>query len=223
MTGRTACTKTLPFRTRTDYLAAGAVLCGLTALAVLWLGPLPAMSRGAFSPAMIMHLGVIAFAAPLAGIGLAHAAARLGHQAPPILWPLSASVLEFLAVWGWHVPGAHEAAVRSSGLFAAQQLTFFATALAVWFFAFAGRGRRSAAGGILACLLSFMHMTVLGMILLLAPDVLYDPAICSGAFGLPPLDDQRLGGMLMAGWGGMVFLAGGIARVWCLTGGAEAH
>ncbi|MFP4002937.1 MAG: cytochrome c oxidase assembly protein [Alphaproteobacteria bacterium] len=207
------------FRGRTDYLAATAILLGLTALAALWLGPLPAISRTAFSPAMIIHLGVIAFAAPLIGIGLAHAAARFSHWAPSMAWPLGASLLEFITVWGWHLPGAHEGAARSTTLFITQQFTFCASALAVWFFAFAGRNRHSAAGGVLACFLSFMHMTLLGMVLLLAPDVLYNPAICNGSFGLSPIGDQRLGGMLMAGWGGLAFLAGGIARAWCLVSG----
>ncbi|MFW6027236.1 MAG: cytochrome c oxidase assembly protein [bacterium] len=200
-----------------------AFFSGFAALAFLWLGPLPAMSQTAFSPAMLLHLGVVALAAPLIAFGLAGAAIRPGFRAPSMFWPVGASLFEALLVWGWHVPAAHEAAARSQAFFAAQQLSYLAAGLAVWFFALAGRGRQAAAGGVLACFLSFMHMTVLGMLFLLLPVSLYDPALCRGAYGLSPLDDQRLGGMLMIGWGGLAFLAGGLIRAWPLVSGADGR
>ncbi|NLY59705.1 MAG: cytochrome c oxidase caa3-type, assembly factor CtaG-like protein, partial [Gammaproteobacteria bacterium] len=45
-------------------------LTALLLLAGLWLGPLPAMSRTAFSAHMLLHLGVVALVAPLLAAGL---------------------------------------------------------------------------------------------------------------------------------------------------------
>lgn len=204
----------------TNFARHTTLFCGLAALAAVWLGPLPAMSRAAFSPSMITHLGVVALAAPLLGIGFANAAARTGYRTSSALWPLAASVLELVAVWGWHMPAAHEAAARSWSFFVAEQLSYLATGLAIWFFAFAGNDRRTAGGGALACFMSFMHMTLLGMVFLWAPSVLYDADICRGAFGLSPLEDQQFGGMLMIGWGSLVYFIGGMARAWHLLGRA---
>ena len=65
--------------------------------------------------------------------------------------------------------------------------------------------------GIVTMLFTFMHMAMLGALLALAPDLIYPPDVCLGAFGLDPLADQRLGGALMAVAGGTPFLIGGLA------------
>ncbi|MEG3158615.1 hypothetical protein ACKVMH_12180, partial [Lysobacter zhanggongensis] len=44
---------------------------GLLVLAATWLGPLPGLSRGAFAAHMLMHMGVVAVAAPMIAVGLA--------------------------------------------------------------------------------------------------------------------------------------------------------
>jgi putative membrane protein len=189
---------------------------GLVALAAVWLGPLPAMSATAFSPHMITHLGVVALAAPLIGIGLGTAlpAGWAGHGS--LLWPLGAALAEFVTVYGWHLPVAHAAASTSWPFFVVEQLSYLATGTLVWLLAFAGQSRAGAAVGVMSLFFVQMHMTILGLILLLAPAVLYPSEICQGAFGLSPLDDQRFGGMLMIGWGGLVYLAGALLLVWRL-------
>ena len=197
-----------------DVIASAALILGLAVLAAIWLGPLPALSQTAFSPSMITHLGVVAGAAPLLGLGLARMALEPGLPTRGMSWALAASLLEWAVVWGWHLPGPHEAAARSQGVFAAQQLSYLGSGVAVWFLAFAGRDRATAAGGMLACFMSFMHMTLLGLLFVLAPAALYNADICRGAFSLSPLEDQQFGGMLMIGWGSLVYLVGGIERAW---------
>ena len=44
----------------------------------------------------------------------------------------------------------------------------------------------------------------------LAPELLYAPDLCIGAFGFRGLEDQRLGGLLMASLGGLPYLLGGL-------------
>jgi putative membrane protein len=190
-------------------VAAWPLLAGLLILAVLWLGPLPAMSRRAFSPHMMLHLGVAVVAAPLIAIGLARARRGVDLQ-QPLLLALAASALEMVVVWGWHVPALHEAAALDDRFFVAQQGSFLLAGVFIWLVSFAGGSRAACGIGMLAMLLTFMHMAMLGVLLSLAPQLLYAPELCLGAFGLDRLDDQRFGGALMAVGGGLPYLLGGI-------------
>lgn len=177
-------------------------------LAGLWLGPLPDMARRAFSPHMILHLGVMVAAAPLIALGLLR---LLERQQPDLslLGAISASGLEFIVVWGWHAPALHEAAARSSAAFALQQISFLVAGIGIWTICLARRTRRDFATGALAMFFTSMHMTMLGVLLVLAPSLLYAPEFCLGAFGLDSLADQQLGGGLMALFGGGAYAIGG--------------
>jgi putative membrane protein len=189
---------------------AAALAAGLALLAALWLGPLPALARVAFAPHMILHLGVTAAAAPLIALGLVRVARASLRLRRPLAVALGAAAVEWAAVWGWHAPALHARAALSDGAFALQQASFLAAGMGVWLTAFADRSRTGAAAGVLAMFLTFMHMAMLGVALALAPRLIYPLWLCGGAFGLDPLDDQRLGGALMAVLGGLPYLIGGL-------------
>lgn len=183
---------------------------GLALLALVWLGPLPEMARRAFSAHMMLHLGVTLAAAPLLAIG----ALRLFEDRPRALpWPLgltlAASALEWVVVWGWHAPALHAAAARVPAVFGLQQASFVLASLGLWVACLYGRTRRDHALGALAMLFTAMHMAMLGVLLVLAPTLLYAPELCLGAFGLSPVADQQLGGGLMALFGTGAGLTGG--------------
>jgi putative membrane protein len=184
---------------------------GLFVLAATWLGPLPAMARAAFSPGMIAHLAVVALAAPLIAIGVGRLrdAPRL-LSARPARVALGAFLFDAVIILGWHIPALHDAAARSWMAFSLEQVTFLAAGLAMWCFLLGPPTAKTALWGAAAFCMTFTHMTMLGCLLLLAPHLLYDPDLCRGAFGLPPLDDQRVGGALMLGWGSFAYLAGGV-------------
>jgi len=183
---------------------------GFLVLALCWLGPLPAMSRTAFSAHMVLHLGVIALAAPLLAIGLARAGLRLSRSGKTGGRMALAFAAEFLVVWGWHVPTLHEAAALNVWVFVLQQLSFLAVGLAIWLLGFAARSRFDIAAAMLGLFLTSAHMTMLGVLLGMAPKLIYPAELCLGAFGFEQLEDQRFGGLLMAGWSGAVYLAGTI-------------
>ncbi len=198
------------------------LIAGLALLAALWLGPLPDMARRAFSPHMILHLGVTLAAAPLLAIGaLRLLPAQWLRSRQPLAAALAVSALEFVVVWGWHAPALHEAAAASPFMFAVQQASFLGAGLALCGTAFFSRSRRHAASGALAMLLTSMHMAMLGVLLVLAPRLIYAPQFCLGAFGLDPLADQQLGGGLMALFGGGAAAIGG-AILALRLGGEEA-
>lgn len=185
------------------------LLLGLIILVALWAGPLPALSRRVFSIHMMLHLGVTVVAAPLIAIGLTRSGLGLGEPRHPIRLGFAASAIEMAIVWGWHAPALHNAASVSDGMFAIEQISFLAAGMAVWTASLSGASRAACAAGAVATLTAFMHMVMLGMLLVLAPVLLYAPAACQGAWGLSPLQDQQMGGAIMAVGGGLAYLIGG--------------
>ncbi len=167
---------------------------GLAVLAAVWLGPLPALATGSMTAHMILHLAVVAVAPALL-------AGPLALTPTPVLLA-AAMLLEMLVVWGWHAPDAHAwARLNATGL-VLEQASFLLAGLMLWSAALAA-GRL---GGAAVLLFTSMHMTLLGALIGLAPQPLYD-VVCSGLLGLGPLEDQQVAGAVMAGLGGLVYLA----------------
>lgn len=182
-----------------------ALALGLLTLALVWLGPLPRLAPQSFSAHMTMHMAVVAVAAPLValGIGRRRGVSRLRGA----LGPIPASILELIVVWAWHAPALHLAARHSASGLVAEQGMFLASALLVWTASIGGdavRDRDRAAAGVVALLLTSMHMTLLGALLALSPRPLYAHA------GSAALDEQHLGGAIMLLVGGVSYLAGGL-------------
>lgn len=189
----------------------GLIACGLLILAAVWLGPLPELARQAFFAHMLMHMGVVAVAAPILALGLAGKRFDPAVKAPWLFAPVQASVVELVVVWAWHAPVLHHAARHNTGMLMLEQGMFFIAGVFVWLSAFGGdalnRRSRSAAG-VLALLLTAMHMTLLGALLALTPRPLY--AHMEGFRGLAAIDDQHLGGAIMLLIGGVSYLLGGL-------------
>lgn len=185
-------------------------ILGLGLLGIAWLGPLPELARHSFAAHMTMHVLVIAVAAPALALGLAGGRFDPVRRAPALFLPVPASLLELVVVWAWHAPALHHAARTIPELRILEQAGFLAAGLLVWLAAFGG-GRASrrerAAGGIAGLLLTSTHMTLLGVLLALAPRPLYMHAAVPG---FSRLDDQHLGGVLMLAFGGAAYLAGGL-------------
>lgn len=181
-------------------------LAGLGILACTWLGPLPALAKTGFSAHMIMHMLIVAAAAPLLAIGIAGGRFDPVTRRPGLFSPVPASLLEFLIVWGWHTPVLHQSARESPAMLVLEQGSFLAAGLLLWFSAFGGAPRQRCArapAGITGLLLTSMHMTLLGVLLALADRVLY-------AHGSLALEDQRIGGVIMLAAGGSVYLLGAL-------------
>ncbi|PRB84377.1 cytochrome c oxidase assembly protein [Pseudomonas sp. MYb185] len=196
---------------------------GFVVLAGLWLGPLPAMSRTAFSAHMLLHLGVVVLAAPLLAIGLVRAGVCLDRVGGLRTWMVVVFAMEMVVVWGWHAPALHEAAARHVGVFVLQQFSFLVVGLGVWLLGFATLQRGAMATAILGFALTSTHMTMLGLLLTLAPRLIYPAELCLGAFGFEQLEDQRFGGVLMAAWGGLAYMAGGVVLGCRLLWGADVE
>lgn len=186
---------------------------GCLVLAAIWAGPLPDLTTASFTAHMVLHVSLVAIAAPLLALSLAGTRFDPSLRAAWLFAPLTALVLEFFVVWGWHAPAPHLAARVSDAGFAAEQVSFLCAGLLVWLSAFGGRpgDRGRAAGGVAAMLLTSMHMTLLGALFLLSPRVLCAPPTdIDTLLRLTDLEDQQLGGTIMLAVGGLAYLAGGL-------------
>ena len=183
----------------------GVFLLGIAVLAGAWWG---AFAQQAFYAHMAAHMAVVAVVAPLLALGVAG-----GKWDPVKQWyvsPLVASMVELAVVWLWHMPLLHEAARRGAMAMAAEQGSFLASGFLLWISVFGGAASRrveQGAIGIVALLLTLMHMTLLGALLALSPRPLY--ADHHGG-SVDALGDQQLGGVIMIATGGISYMAGAL-------------
>lgn len=190
------------------------LISGMAVLAVAWLGPLPHLAQHSFAAHMGLHLVLIAIAAPLLALGLS--GSRIEHtlNSAGLLNPILASVAEFVLVWSWHVPALHGLARNLPAAFVFEQATFLGIGVLLWLSAVGTAGEvRRAFMGVVALLFTSMHMTLLGALLALASRPLYAHHHGADPFGLTALQEQQIGGMLMLGVGGLVYLCGGLFLV----------
>lgn len=185
---------------------AAAFAAGLGALAVAMLGPVHDLSeRSIFAAHMTQHLLLTLVMAPclLAGTPgfMADAAVEtlLGRRAALRLarWltrPLPALSLHAIALVAWHLPGPYRLALDSHAWHLAQHACLAGTALLAWW-PVLGTARALPplpfGAQILYLFVLGMPMTVVAAMITAAEQVLYPTVAAS------PLEDQRLGGLLM--------------------------
>jgi putative membrane protein len=181
---------------------------GLVTLAMIWLGPLPALAPADFRAHMIMHMSVVALAAPLLSLGIAGSRHDPTYRQAWLFKAVPLSVLELVIVWAWHTPVLHHAARQSATGLMLEQGTFLASGLLVWIASLGGgpEDRERQASGVVALLLTSMHMTLLGALIALAPR----PLFAHGVGDDVALAQQHTGGAVMLLVGGLVYLGGGI-------------
>jgi cytochrome c oxidase assembly factor CtaG len=100
-----------------------------------------------------------------------------------------------VAIWVWHVPVLFDAAVTDIALHRLQHLSFLLTALLFWWALVRNCGAGAATGHLF---ITMTHTSLLGALLTFAPRVLYGvQTIHSEQWGLTPLQDQQLAGLIM--------------------------
>jgi putative membrane protein len=202
----------------------------LVVLAVALLSPLDALSSVLFSAHMGQHLLLIAVAAPLLILGAPpavwwwalprssrrpvarwwHGQQLLHHVLRWITHPLTAWLLHTLALWIWHAPILYQAALDHEAIHALEHLGFFGTALLFWWVLLqpATPGNLHYGIGMLLSFTTALHSGLLGALLTFAPSP-WIPAYraTAAAWGLSPLADQQLAGVIMWVPAGVVYLA----------------
>lgn len=160
-----------------------------------------------FAAHMLGHMTLVAIVAPLVALAIGGRRFDPVVRYPTLFVAIPASLLELVVVWSWHAPSLHDAARHQSIMWAAEQASFLAAGLYFWLSVLGGtRQRRQANAGnsIIALVLTFSHMTLLGAIFVLAPRPLYAHG------GADALTGQQLGGAIMLVLGGAVYIAAGL-------------
>jgi cytochrome c oxidase assembly factor CtaG len=191
-----------------------AFFSGWLALAGALVSPLHWLGEHLFSFHMIEHEILMAVAAPLLVIArpigawlwslprnLRVAVGRfLRKPAVSATWQWlssgrNATLIHGVTIWAWHAPVLFDAAVAGVAVHRLQHLSFLLTAVLFWWSVF----RRSNTG--LAAwhlFVTMLHTSVLGALMALAPRVLYQAQTATAAmWGLTPLEDQQLAGLIM--------------------------
>ncbi|MDP3384587.1 MAG: cytochrome c oxidase assembly protein, partial [Phenylobacterium sp.] len=113
-------------------------------------------------------------------------------------------------LWLWHAPLAYGWAVEGVASYWLMEVTLLASAVAFWSAAVARRPE--APSVILALILTMAQMGLLAALITFAQEPLYGPHLATTqAFGLTPLEDQQLAGLIMWAPGALPYFA---AVVW---------
>ena len=111
----------------------------------------------------------------------------------------------------WHLPWIYDAALENpNGLLHLEHATYFATGVAMWWCVFQDEPHRLGAGARAAYVFAgFVVASPIGLVMALVPDAIYDFYVDAHhrVWGLDPLEDQQLAGMLMAVEQAVVFFA----------------
>lgn len=222
---------------RTVHLRRAACFAaGWLSLAFALLSPLERIAAELFTAHMIEHEILMVVAAPLL---------VLSRPLVPVLWslprrarlaagkalrsrallaplrkatgPLSATALHATALWLWHAPGLYEVALINQSVHWLQHFSFLSTALLFWWAMLFGRGRETHGVSIFYLFATTLHSGFLGILLSLARTPLYPTqGFAAAEWGLSPLEDQQLAGLIMWVPGGMIYLAAALtlAALW---------
>ncbi len=165
---------------------------GLGLFALLFLSPLCALTAALFSARAVHHVLLAAVVAPL--LVVAFGGSSSGRR--PILSVGGSLALSIVAMWMWQVPVLYDAAIRSAPLYWLMQATLLGTGVLFWWAVLAPSARPGAA--LLGLLGAVVQMGMLGALLTFAGRPLYAAhALTTAPFGLSPLEDQQIAGLLL--------------------------
>lgn len=187
-------------------MKAASLTCGMLILvAAVYL---MAFGSNAFTLHMIIHMTIVAVVAPMIAFGVrGKSLGVLVLERVTWLTPLTASLIELVVVMFWHLPQIRLVADQSLFVTALEQLSFLAAGFLLWQSCLSAPPLAGAAG----LLFTSMHMTLIGVLLALAPRPLYG-TVQTTCLGLPlsAATDQQVGGVAMLVVGAVSYLIGGV-------------
>ena len=198
-------------RRRGEGTAAAQV--GLTALLLLlFVSPFCALSSALFTARVVHHVLLATAIATL----IVQATGVHRRRIPGTLGMWTA--LQVLVFWAWHAPPLYSAALSHDAIFWLMQLTITVSAALWW----AKLRQASAGGAVIALLATMVLMGVLGALITFAGRPLYAPhLLTTQAWGLTPLEDQQIAGILMWAPASAIYLLAAMAILYrSLTGDA---
>jgi cytochrome c oxidase assembly factor CtaG len=209
---------------------------GTFVVALALLSPVDAVGAALFSVHMTQHMLLVVVAAPLLMLGDPPTAMlwalRIGARRrvglawrrwrmPRAIWrqlrrPLTAWTLHVGTLWLWHLPRLYDAALIDERVHVLEHATFFLTALLFWI-PLTDRRQRHRMGvgvGTLYLFTAALQCTLLGALMAFARQPWYFAHFGTTApWGLTPLEDQQIAGLIMWIPAGLVYLVALIPAV----------
>jgi cytochrome c oxidase assembly factor CtaG len=192
---------------------------GIVTLALALVSPIDAVATALFAVHMTQHMLLVVVAAPLLVAGDPGLATLWALDVParrritawwrgahilPSIWhslrlPFVAWTLHVGTLWLWHLPSFYDAALRDERIHVAEHAAFFLTALLFWY-PVLERGRSRSRVGVVVLYLfaAGLQCTILGAAITFARHPWYVGHFgTTAAWGLTPLEDQQLAGLIM--------------------------
>jgi len=183
---------------------ARAAWAAIALMFVVFVSPLCALSSALFSARVLHHVILVAAVAPL--LARAFPLPRVASLPLAILAAVHAVVL-----WLWHAPGPYAWGLASVPAYWLMQLSLVGSAWLMWRAIFAA----PPGPALLALGATIGQMGLLGAVIVFAPRPLYAEHLASTApWGLTPLADQQLAGLLMWVPAMLPYLAVGLYIAW---------
>ena len=204
-----------------------AFLCGLVAILIALASPVDELADSLLTAHMVQHLLLTMVAPPLLALSapvtlvlrvasrgarsrlllpLLHSRAMRVLASPYLAWPLFAAVM-----WFAHFSPVYNAALDNEVLHVAEHGVFFVSGCLFWWPVVGGDPlpRRLGYGARLAYLLLQMPVNAaVGLAIYFAPGILYPHyATVDRPWGIDPLADQQIGGLVMWAAGDLLLLA----------------
>jgi len=202
-------------------------LGGILTLCIALLSPLDTLSEVLFSAHMVQHLLLLLVAPPLFVLSRPWAVLlwafprvvrqRLGQwqrsrpvryswqiaTLSPVVWGINTVVL-----WLWHAPALYQAAVADEVVHALEHSSFLIVATLFWWIVIYPQGGRRRYGvSLLYVFLTALQGGVLGALLTFSTALWYPVyAPLATAWGMTPLADQQLAGLIMWIPSGILYL-----------------
>ena len=217
------------------FRAALLFVAGWLALAGAVVSPLHELGERSFAAHMVEHELLMLVAAPMlvlarplsvmlwafpAGLrkSLGGLSRTSGVRQPwrAVTEPWTATVLQIAALWIWHAPALFDRALDRPAWHLAQHLSFLVTALLFWSAMFeAKRGDKGLGAPILCLFTTSLVGGALGALMALSQSPWFAryAELGMAPFGLTPVEDQQLAGLLMWIPGGLVHAGAALTLV----------
>ena len=208
---------------------------GMVTVGLALVSPLDAMAGALASAHMVQHVLLLLVAAPL--LAVSAPMNRIVRGSPPTLrsasvrWrrrlnsaravralrrPNAVWMAHVAVIWTWHASVPYGAALRHDALHALEHAAFFTTGLLFWSMVVGARRAHRVSPGYAVLLIFAMAMqsVFLSALLTFARTPWYSAyASTTGTWGLDPLADQQLAGVIMWVPAGAVYLIAALTLV----------
>lgn len=198
-------------------------LLGIATATVALMSPIDPLGDELFTMHMVQHLLLLDVAPVLVLLGLTKPIFRpatkrviqLEQRASWLMSPKTGLLVYVAGMWVWHWPGLYNAAVTNSTVHVLEHVTFSVIGGLYWWHLISpvrDQRRLSGMGAVLYMATTKVLVGILGIALTFMPRAIYDVYVEQDQpWGLTALEDQRIGGVLMATEQSIIM---GVALVW---------